>query len=197
MYNGEIAACRLARRSGEWQQYRRTREECIPLSEQPAQTECGSQVEWAELFTISIWNATFLVFVAKIVNNFVGFFFFFQLLLVWHLLSPSWIYFCRTRLFVPQPFGPLGHCSFLVAFRDLLQFNLFLHEQSTYSFKGNTMTQPETMPLECKELCVCFLISETRSCLFTRYQPSSGYQALLYISNFVLAEINTNYPEVL
>ena len=53
-----------------------TWEECSPLSGQPAQTECSSQVEWGELFTILIGNATFLVSGAKTVNNFVWIFFF-------------------------------------------------------------------------------------------------------------------------
>lgn len=47
-----------------------TWEECIPLSGQPAQTECSSQVEWGELFTVLIGNATFLVSGAETVNNF-------------------------------------------------------------------------------------------------------------------------------
>ena len=51
--------------------------ECLPLSGQPAQAECSSQVEWGELFTILIGNATFLVSGAKTVNNFVWIFFFF------------------------------------------------------------------------------------------------------------------------
>ena len=134
--------------------------ECLPLSGQPAQAECSSQVEWGELFTILIGNATFLVSGAKTVNNFVWIFFFFslKLLLVWHLLTsphpsppnPPWIYVCRIR----QPFVPLGHCSFLVVFRDLLQFSLLWREQSVYSFKGNTMTQLENMAWEHRGHCV-------------------------------------------
>lgn len=52
-----------------------TWEECIPLLGQPAQAERSSQVEWGELFTILIGNATSLVSGAKTVNNFVWIFF--------------------------------------------------------------------------------------------------------------------------
>lgn len=52
-----------------------TWKECIPLSAQLAQTECSSQVECIELFIILIRNATFLVSVAKMINNFAGYFF--------------------------------------------------------------------------------------------------------------------------
>lgn len=152
-----------AREEAWWMAAIHTWEECIPLSEQPAHAECGSQVEWIELFTILIWNATFLVSVAKTVNNFVGGF---QWLLVWRLLNPSWIYFCRTR----RPFVPLGHCSFLVEFRDLLlQFSLFWHEQSIYSLKGNTMTQLKNMRRECRGHCVCgSQLQKLRVALFAR-----------------------------